>query len=164
LLSHTKTVSHSRLQVQGLHLSRACPVFHSCQPNHHRLNPFPLRRTSWYCCLPLTPAGIHMLSHHSFVGRSFLLVLAFTWLVLSVLPTPTDSHHSQVDLLPRTPSVNSYRSSSCTAIHSFHVACRPLDWTPWTLVQSICSAVVPQLLTWLLVDSDSHGLSVHLYL
>jgi hypothetical protein len=26
----------------------ACPVFHSCQPNHHCLNPFPLQRTSWY--------------------------------------------------------------------------------------------------------------------
>jgi hypothetical protein len=47
----------------------ACPVsIHSCQPDHHRLNPFPLRRTSWYYSyrsLLGTQYSNHLMHSHS---------------------------------------------------------------------------------------------------
>jgi hypothetical protein len=76
------------------------------------LNPFPLRRTSWHCCLPFTP-GICMLSSTAFsAGLS-------CWLLLSI----------HVDLLPRTPLVNSYRSRGCTAITRVAPGRFRLPWT-----------------------------------
>jgi hypothetical protein len=117
LLSH-KTVSHSRhsaswLQVQGLHLSRACPVFicRSCQPNYHSLNPFPLRRTEdllvpfllftpgnsilkSFNALPLRRTTWYYHSYHSLLGFLHALFPGFgrSLLVLVIMLSRVSYH------------------------------------------------------------------------
>jgi hypothetical protein len=65
---------------------------------------------------PLLLPLVQFVVLYSGINRTLNSCSSFTWLVLSVLPTPTDSYH-------------------------FHVASCPLDWTPTDyLVSLICSS------------------------
>jgi hypothetical protein len=143
LLSN-KTVSHSRLQVQGLHHCGLSCIGHSCQPNQSSssipllglrlssavspllpllivefpqlshinsypavpaasLNLFPLRRTTWYCCLPFTPGIPDLLAVH--VDRFIKSIASADCIGSGCMSQCTPTPEDHLEPLPFTPGI-----------------------------------------------------------
>jgi hypothetical protein len=110
LLSN-KTVSHSQLQVEGLHLSWACPVFHSCQPNHHGRFDSALTQSKQSISIDSHSGGppgtiaIHSWDWHALTRLQPVLVTALSRHLFHVACTvgSSDSHGLSIHIVPVVP-------------------------------------------------------------